>query len=311
MGKKLAIRGHSTRGKEVIKLLEMMGGKNIHKYDGEANAYSYYLYDYAILNDRLSIAEDDDFEIFTLQEFLEKFPYKVGDVIKFPNNMTEEIAEMKWDEELKDIIYTSVSGCTRPCYVPKNTNNKTNMNMNENKVESTGYMQMGKTVAVIFNEANYEDEVELQLGDYEIEVRDGKTYAVRKKPKYPKTYAECCEILDFCGDYILTTYEADCIVKKEVYGILQQVNSLTQLLICKSAYWKIAGEEMNLDKPWDSVYGCGEWGYWIGYDINANKIYCQDSRILLNHLLVFPSEEMRDAFYDNFKDLIEKCKELL
>ena len=75
MGKKLAIRGHSTRGKEVIELLEMMGGKNIHKRDGEANAYSYYLYDNAILSDRLSIAEDDDFEIFTLQDFLEKFPY--------------------------------------------------------------------------------------------------------------------------------------------------------------------------------------------------------------------------------------------
>ncbi len=27
MGKKLAIKGHSTRGNEVIELLEMMGGK--------------------------------------------------------------------------------------------------------------------------------------------------------------------------------------------------------------------------------------------------------------------------------------------
>ena len=25
----------------------------------------------------------------------------------------------------------------------------------------------------------------------------------------------------------------------------------------------------------------------------------------------FPTEEMRDAFYENFKDLIEQCKELL
>ena len=28
MGKKLAIKGNPTRGKEVIELLEMMGGKN-------------------------------------------------------------------------------------------------------------------------------------------------------------------------------------------------------------------------------------------------------------------------------------------
>ena len=30
-----------------------------------------------------------------------------------------------------------------------------------------------------------------------------------------------------------------------------------------------------------------------------------------NAILAFPTEEMRDAFYENFKDLIEQCKELL
>jgi hypothetical protein len=28
-------------------------------------------------------------------------------------------------------------------------------------------------------------------------------------------------------------------------------------------------------------------------------------------ILAFPTEEMRDTFYENFKDLIEQCKELL
>lgn len=126
MGKKLAIKGDSTLGKKVIELLEMMGGKNIYYYDCDIMDYSYYVCGGAILCDRLSI-EDDDFVIFYREEFWEKYPYKVGDVIKFPNNMAEEIAEMKWDEELEDIVYTSVSGWTRPCSVPKNTNNKTNM----------------------------------------------------------------------------------------------------------------------------------------------------------------------------------------
>jgi hypothetical protein len=30
-----------------------------------------------------------------------------------------------------------------------------------------------------------------------------------------------------------------------------------------------------------------------------------------NHILSFPTEEMRDTFYKNFKNLIEQCKELL
>ena len=30
-----------------------------------------------------------------------------------------------------------------------------------------------------------------------------------------------------------------------------------------------------------------------------------------NTILAFPTKEMRDAFYENFEDLIENCKELL
>ena len=121
-----------------------------------------------------------------------------------------------------------------------------------------------------------------------------------KKPTYPKTYKECCDVLGLnTMDNDAQGYKADLIIRFQ------------ELIIARNAYWKIAGEELGLDKPWDSVYGCGEWGCWIGYDINANKIYCQDSRILLNNLLVFPTKEIRDIFYENFKDLIEQCKELL
>ena len=31
----------------------------------------------------------------------------------------------------------------------------------------------------------------------------------------------------------------------------------------------------------------------------------------VHFFLTFPTEEMRDAFYENFKELIECCKELL
>lgn len=116
------------------------------------------------------------------------------------------------------------------------------------------------------------------------------------KPKYPKTYEECFNVH--------TTHSTLC-------SLANKTNALYNLLICRNAYWKIAGEQMGLGKPWDSKYGCGKWGYWIEYDINENKIYCQDSRILFNRLLVFPTKEMRDIFYENFKDLIEQCKELL
>jgi hypothetical protein len=316
MSKKLAIQGHSTRGKEVIELLEMMGGVNRWKASGNIEKVYYSISNGAIL---YSPQIEKDTVIYTLEEFLEKYPFKVGDVIKFPNNMAEEIAKMKWDEELEDIIYTSVSDWTRSCYVPKNTNNKANTNMNENKVESTGFMQIGKTVAVCFNPENYEDEVELQLGNYEIAVRDGKIYAVLKKPKYPTTYGECCEVLvgrkpnpneisfdkmELCLVDLDNTQSIDF---QNPY--LSQLNSLFRLLMCRNAYWKIAGEEMGLGKPWEPNWD-DEDEYKYGLFRLRNTIY-KDSSAINPTLLIFPTEEMRDAFYENFKNLIEQCKELL
>ena len=133
------------------------------------------------------------------------------------------------------------------------------------------------------------------------EINATKIVLEKKEKSYPKTYEECCKTLDFCGDYTLTTYDADCTGKKEVYGILQKVNSLTRLLICRSAYWKIAGEEMGLGKPWepDIATKC--------YVISKDSAYGWGSF----HILEFPTREMRDAFYENFKELIEQCKELL
>lgn len=162
------------------------------------------------------------------------------------------------------------------------------------KIESTGFMQMGKTVSVIFNSENYEDEVELQLGNYEIEVRDGKTYAVRKKPIYPTTYEECFNIHTTQSTLSLLANKTD---------------KLYDLLICRNAYRKIAGEEMGLDKPWEPDWtNCDEYKHCLYIsenEINKGTFYND------NQILSFPTAEMRNAFYENFKDLIEQCKELL
>ena len=176
----------------------------------------------------------------------------------------------------------------------------------ENKIESTGYMQIGKTIAVIFNDANYEDEVELQLGDYEIEVRDGKTYAIKKKPKYPTTYEECCERVNACPT-VGISYDSneDMLYNDDVDLTLL---ALRKLLICRNAYWKIAGEQMGLDKSWKHDMAKDDFSYAISYQygcIEKNEIRHK------NAVLTFPTKEMRDTFYENFKDLIEQCKELL
>lgn len=184
----------------------------------------------------------------------------------------------------------------------------------DNSTDASQFMQMGKTIAVCFNPENYEDEVELQLGNYEIAVRDGKTYAVLKKPKYPATYGECCEVLSIPPYYNLRyhTYEHgynELATSNELLAWQGKLNILGKLLICHKAYYKIAGEEMGLDKPWEPDWkDTKSVKYAITlYDNVITKMYLRNE----NAILVFPTEEMRDVFYKNFKHLIEQCKELL
>lgn len=295
MKKKLAIKGHPTRGKEVIELLEMLGGKNAEGFIGTDLDELY-----TIEGNYIIQAYDwNNCACFTLEEFLEKYPYKVGDKVIVNNcSYLQLIIGMKWEGTIKYLV--SDDSNIMWWFTAEELKDFNTIK----GIESTGFMQLGKTCAVCFNKENYESEVELQLGDYEIEIRDGKTYAVLKKSKYPTTYAESCDVLKIPNDERYIDIDIPLNYNK-------LLSTLTELIICRDAYWKIAGEQMGLGKPWDSTYGCGEWGYWIGYSINENRIYCQDSRLLLNCLLVFPSKEMRDAFYENFKDLIEECKELL
>lgn len=66
---------------------------------------------------------------------------------------------------------------------------------------------------------------------------------------------------------------------------------------------------MGLDGHWEPDWNHINRKYYCIYNsknnIVKNVIYSE------NKILAFPTAEMRDAFYENFKDLIEQCKELL
>lgn len=109
MGKRLSIKGHPTRGKEIITLLEMMGGyKDSLLKDEDIYDDNYF---YFILAEENNVIDgyplkykdkvDEDYVIFTLEEFLERFPYKVGDEFGYAY---DKITEMFWDDE-DEIVY--------------------------------------------------------------------------------------------------------------------------------------------------------------------------------------------------------------
>lgn len=78
-----------------------------------------------------------------------------------------------------------------------------------------------------------------------------------------------------------------------------------KLLICRDAYWKLADDW----KPgWNGYYGDSGLKYCISQDGFALRL---DDTISRGCVLMFPTKEMRDTFYENFKNLINECKELL
>jgi hypothetical protein len=124
------------------------------------------------------------------------------------------------------------------------------------------------------------------------------------KPQYPNTYEDCCDVLKIEYPYFKT--EEDGISASAYKNKL--IGALKQLLICRDAYWKIAGKQMGLGKHWKPDWGNDLLKYYISF--HNNKV---DKGVISysNKILAFPTEEMRDAFYENFKELIAECKYFL
>ena len=360
MGKKLAIKGHSTRGKEVIELLEMLGGINPFTINdgaiiGNRETRCYYISkdiaDKYISWDYIGPEEIDKYEIFTLEEFLEKYPFKVGDMVIDDSGEDGIIIEMKWDEEIKHIKYKVDFG--KECYYfasyylrpfdgkcerthedvifdsiiwhLRNSVNNGKQNLsggeceeyfrevvkknNENKMKSVlaELLEHIKTTPKEDLEREFEEIKEWSNVGPTVEEFKAFCECVNKKPKYPETYKECCDVLNLAWNKCFAMFDID------HNGLTDEENNLYESLIklkrCRDAYWKIAGEVMGLEKPWEPD--------WSNDDETKFCIYTTQNIISLdifgadNRILAFPTEEMRDIFYENFKNEIEQCKELL
>lgn len=275
----LAIQGHATRGNEVIALLEMLGGKNCHSYTGTNEDY------YIIDNGRICkvphcVCVINQWTMYSLDDFLKKYPYKVGDKVITNDCDVCKIHSMYWDRGLNRISYILETpiGLSKGWGVNELQPFEKKESMEEKKINQMSL-------------ANCDlDEVEIVLGDkFELKIKDGKYYAVCKKPQCPTNYIDACSVLD-----ISVTHR--CEMDVEVYG--DELYALYQLLVCRNAYWKIAGD-------WKPDWENPVHNKWFYANINKGNLRYE------SHLLVFPTAEIRDAFYENFKDLIKQCKELL
>ena len=348
MNKKLAIKGHPTRGKEVIELLEKLGGNNDQGYIG-TNTWKdeYYFLD----NGYIRAYDWCDGIKFTLEEFWEKYPFKIGDKVYTKSNAEGTIIDIFWDgievlyqlssanvnalgyfhrNELKsykeevnmkdkeDKLFDSIIWHLRNSV----NNGKQNISggecedyfrevvkkNNENKMKNVlaGLLEHIKTTPKEELEREFEEIKEWSNVGPTVEEFRTFCECVNKKPKYPETYKECCDALNLAWNKCFVMFDID------HNGLTDEENNLYESLIklkrCRDAYWKIAGEKLELGKPWEPDWIELSPKYTI--TVIENKF---EKRFALtqSYILAFPTEEMRDAFFENFNDLIEQCKELL
>lgn len=308
MGKILAIKGHPTRGKEVIKILEMLGGHNkYHINDTECNL----LY---------TIREGDDViigtypnggisQVYTLEQFLEKYPFKVGDMVQHKNSTScrsiYKIKKLIWkDNQIHYLVYNPWQEYDK-CTITAEYLQPYKEELRQERKYPELRMDLDDDDKLATEVVIGGDKI-LPPNGYLIgkitQVDNGMLIEfVKKQPQYPKTYNECYEIMDFpenqlikCGTY---GYKA---------GLLSK---LQELLICRDAYWQIAGEEMGLSESWKPD--------WSNHQQQKYTIHFYQNQLTLtqgpnvSYILAFPTKEMRDFFAENFNELIMKCRDFL
>lgn len=295
----LAIQGHPTRGSEVIEILGILGGSNAFGHIGNNPRAIYHIDEnyknFIICSETKKVC---DCIIFTLEEFLEKFPYKVGDKVtldKFPCT----IKGMSWDCD--DVIYYvqgvdfskgvySKDKDLQP-YKEETMENKSNLlHQLKEYFESTPREVVEKE----WHKYDKYNEISPKVNEYLEYVNN------IRQPKYPKTFIE---VLNFWHPDRQLEDDYQRCYKKDL------VEKLQDLLYARYAYWKIAGEQMGLGKPWEPDWLNAEQDKYVLF--THNNAICSNRYVLGHNILAFPTFETRDAFYENFRGLIENCKELL
>lgn len=301
MGKKLAIKGHLTRREEVIELLEMLSGKDSSAFRCTNPNLIYFVLDNHVHWDYIGPDEIEKYEIFTLEEFFDKYPYKIGDkVIDLKTNKIAEVYKMHWSENTNcvyyDIKYPNNYGCQRRL-----------MDLKPVDDNHTKQSKMKNVLAELLEHIKTTPKEELEREFEEIKewsnvgptVEEFMTFCDSvNKPKYPTTYEECKVVMQLQDSII----QAKCGYEYRLISYFQQ------LLMCRDAYWEIAGKEMRLGKSWKPDWNSSKPKYTIV--VIENKLVVHHA-LSQNYVLAFPTEEMRDAFYKNFAYLIEACKDFL
>ena len=289
---KIAIQGHIIRGKEVIQILENLGGKNIHELWGNAkSSVQYYHIDDCGIIAFSSKYDLCNYKFYTLEEFEMQFPFKIGDkVIHKEYNSPFEIIE--FDPE--NVYPYTING---PCEFSTKSYVLTKWQLK---------MKEERNIKLTLDKAKewYKKEGELR----EIALQ-AFTEEELTKVNLPKTWEEFCKnypiekdefFINSLSELSESTYTRNrcskedknvCSSQKSAEAHLAMIQ-LEQLRDCWRQGWK--------PTPNQSVYA-------IKFAIRGLDVYEYCSREFLS----FKDRKTAIEFLKCFRDLIEKAGDLI
>ena len=286
---KIAIQGHPTRGKEVIQILESLGGINRMNHVGRYDKYFYY-----ISGDDNTIAwtevRPQHLGVFTLEEFEKEFPFKIGDKILLNGlNKQYEIIALE--------LYMD-----RLCY-------KLNNGLHYDSKVLTLYKKMKeeRNVTLTLEKAKewYKKGGELK----EIALQ---AFTEQELNPFPRSWEEFCEKYPVKkGECILESKDAITVVPRDCRGNRLYKNWIPSQ---KSAEAHLALIQL------EQLRDCWRQGWepdWLEGNVQKYVIHKWRDRISIettyvtHSFLSFPTYEMAKEFLECFKDLIEKAGDLI
>ena len=287
---KIAIRGHESRGKEVIQILESLGGVNPcnHLYGNNFNCY------YEIHGGLITCmcTKSDNYKYYTLEEFEKEFPFKIGDIVLLKGiNDPYVIIALEWYKN-------------KLCYKLDNE-----LRYSPNAITTYENMKEERNITLTLNKAK---EWYKKGGELKEVALQAYTEEELTEVELPKTWEEFCENhpIEKGEAYIDDDSEINIILNNEPRDKEYYKN------ICPS---KESAEAhlalMQLEQLRDCYRGL--FVTVIGMPVWSIIMYNGKPHILQtmwgkNHsFLSFQSKEVAEKYLKNFKSLIEKAGDLI
>ena len=284
---KITIKGHPTRGNEVIQILENLGGKNASNHKGKDN-YAYYIssIDSRIYKTSILFSE---YKHYTLEEFEREFPFKIGDrVISTTTNFTGTIINLKENGWYYVKLDSGNFLCISRQYLKLYKEMKEERNITLTFEKAQEWYKKGGELKEVALQAFSEKELNPLPRSW---VEFCKKYQIKPGETFVDGYSK------FVGN---TVGPRNPIVDKNVCPSIKSAEAhlaMIQLEQLRNCWWN----------GWEPIWDISQ-KYCIYLSHNEVQV-----RMCTNvaRFLTFPTREMALEFLECFRDLIELARNLI